>query len=310
MPSQMFDRRAIPASAETGIWTAPDRWRLRRIDWRQPKGRTVRGSLLFAAGRGDFIEKYLEVQQHWFALGWNVTSFDWRGQGASRGSGKPADSFEAMVGDLEALASDWLSGSPGPHVAIGHSMGGHLLMRVLAERTLRVDAAVLVAPMLGINSAPLPAAAASATAALMTTIGMGSHPAWHQPAGPQPYGSLRQSILTGCEERYDDELYWWKREPGYNLGAPSWAWLHAAYQSSGKLTPARMAKVEVPILLLGAEKDRLVSADAIRRAAAELPHAELVMLPDAAHELLRESDAIRVPVLERIDAFLDAHAAK
>ena len=29
------------------------------MEWPQPKGRPVRGSLLFAGGRGDFVEKYL-----------------------------------------------------------------------------------------------------------------------------------------------------------------------------------------------------------------------------------------------------------
>ena len=39
-------------------------------------------------GRGDFIEKYLETYAHFQAAGWNVTAFDWRGQGGSRGPGR------------------------------------------------------------------------------------------------------------------------------------------------------------------------------------------------------------------------------
>ena len=60
----------------------------------------------------------------------------------------------------------------------------------------------------------------------------------------------------------------------------------------------------MPILIIGADKDRLVSAAAIREAAALLPHAELVMMPDAAHEILRDSDEIRARAYARIDGFL------
>jgi lysophospholipase len=310
MAEPPFDRRAVPAEAKLSTWTASDGWRLRRIDWAQPKGAKVRGSLLFAGGRGDFIEKYLEIQHHWFARGWNVTAFDWRGQGGSRAGveGVAADSFDAMVADLTDLGADWSGAFAGPHVAVGHSMGGHLLLRALVEHALAVDAAVLVAPMIAINSAPVPPLAAMATANVMNAIGLGTHPAWHQATTPAPAGSLRQSILTGCTERYEDELWWWQREPGYNLGAPTWAWLKAAYESSAHFDDALLATVDPPILLVGTDSDRLVSPGAIRRAARGLLYAELLMFPKSGHEILRERDEIRLAALARIDAFFDEHA--
>jgi lysophospholipase len=306
-----FDRRAIPQGAAFSTWTAPDGWAIRRLDWRQRGGKPVRGSLLFAGGRGDFIEKYLEALGHWHGRGWNVTAFDWRGQGGSRGTieGGHYESFDAVVGDLDALIAAWRGEAQGPHVAVGHSMGGHILLRVLAERQPALDAAVLVAPMIGINSAPMPALAAAATAGVMTAMGMGRHPAWQQ-AETAPAGSTRQTFLTGCAERYADELWWWEKEPGYNLRAPTWGWLKAAYESIARLTPARLAGVRVPVLILCAERDRLVSAEAIRRAARELPDAELLSFPDSAHEILREADPVRTEAFAAIDAFLDARAAR
>src|SRR3954462_6263734 len=109
MAVSSFDRRAVPAEAKLSTWDASDGWRLRRIDWAQPRGAKSRGSLLFAGGRGDFIEKYLEIQNHWFERGWNITAFDWGGQGGWRAGveGAAADSFDSMVGDLGGLAADW-----------------------------------------------------------------------------------------------------------------------------------------------------------------------------------------------------------
>jgi len=308
--AKSFDRRAIPGGAMLGSWAAPDGWPYRLLDWPQPARSKARGSLLFAGGRGDFIEKYLEAQAHWHDRGWNVTAFDWRGQGGSRGTtkGGHVDSFDLMIDDLAALIADWHARTPAPHVAIGHSMGGHLLLRTLAERKPALDAAVLVAPMVRINSGPLPYWAAHWTANAMNVLGLAGHPAWETSRSASPAGSLRQSILTGCRDRYEDELWWWEKEPGYNLGAPSWGWLRAAYASSDRLTPERLGGIDLPVLLLGTARDRLVSPEAIREAAAAIPKAELVMIDEAAHEILREEDPVRLRAFAAIDAFLDAHA--
>jgi lysophospholipase len=312
MASPAFDRRSIPANARFGEWKAADGWAVRTLERRQRAGAAIRGSLLFAGGRGDFIEKYLEAHDHWHRRGWNVMAFDWRGQGASQGDrpGGHLDSFETLVGDLAGLIETWREATPGPHAVIGHSMGGHVLLRTLADRHPPVDAAVLVAPMLMINSGPMPPFAAQWLASTASMFGWGGQPAWQQPSLAPPAGSLRQTNLTSCRDRYSDELWWWQKQPRFNLGAPSWGWLKAAFASCAALTPARLAGVETPVLLIGAEHDRLVSPAAIRRAASQLPKGELLMFGEAAHEILRDADPVRLKALAAIDAFLDRHAAR
>jgi lysophospholipase len=312
MQSEAFDRRAIPADALLTRWTAADGWAYRTLERRPAEGEAIRGSLLFAGGRGDFIEKYLEVHDHWLKAGWNVAAFDWRGQGGSQGDrpGGWIDRFDTFVDDLAGLIEDWRSKSPAPHVVVAHSMGGHVLLRTLAERRPGIDAAVLVAPMLAINSGALPPFAAQWLASSASLFGLAAQPAWQQPSRMQRSGSVRQTLLTGCTERYDDELYWWEKQPGFDLGAPTWGWLKAAFDSCAALTPAKLAGVTTPVLLVATSRDRLVSPAAIRRAAGLLPNAELAMFDEAAHEILRESDEIRLKALERIDSFLDRHAPR
>ena len=305
-----IDRRALPPQAKVTMWRTGDNWPIRRLDWAQQEGRPVRGNLLFANGRGDFIEKYLEPLAYWHARGWNVASFDWRSQGGSQGSvrGGHLDSFEDVLSDFAAFAEDWVQGE-GPHVAVGHSMGAHLLLRLLAEHRPALDAAVLVAPMIGINSSPLPPWLAQQIAQNFTVLGWGKIPVGAQ-KGKLEEGSLRRKILTSCPERYSDELWWLEQRPAYSLGAPSWGWLAAAYRSIASLTAEKLRSVELPVLLLGTERDRLVSPPAIRWAADLLPHSELMMFSDAGHEILREVDNIRLKALERIDRFLDEHSGE
>jgi lysophospholipase len=307
-----FDRRAIPADARFSSWKAADGWTYRTLERRQAEESRARGSLLFAGGRGDFIEKYLEAYDHWHRRGWNVTAFDWRGQGGSQGDrpGGYLDRFETLVDDLAGLIEAWQATTPAPHAVIGHSMGGHVVLRTLADRHPAVDAAVLIAPMLAINSAPVPPFAAGWLASFLAAFGWAGQPAWHEPATPQPAGSMRQSFLTRCPDRYSDELWWWEKQPAFNLGPPSWGWLKAAYASNASLTPSRLAAVKVPVLLIGAERDRLVGPAAIRAAASRLPGGELIMFQDAAHEILRERDSVRLQALADIDAFLDRHAPR
>ncbi|MDB5722589.1 MAG: alpha/beta hydrolase [Alphaproteobacteria bacterium] len=304
-----FERRRIPEGAILSTWRAADGWAYRRMDWRQPRQAGARGNLLFAGGRGDFIEKYLEACGHWHARGWNVTMFDWRGQGGSQEIVETQlGSLDPLVDDLTALVADWRSESAGPHVVVAHSMGGHILLRTLVEGEAQLDAAVLVAPMVMINARPLPRFAASHIASFITGLGLGGRPAWKTPRRLMQTGSRRQAFLTSSPERYEDEAWWWREHPGYHLGAPSWGWLRAAYRSSARLTPASLSTIRIPLLFIAASHDRLVSSAAIRRAAAAVPGAELLIFERAGHEILRESDPVRLEALARIDSFLDQRA--
>lgn len=280
------------------------------MDWPQPTGTKPRGSLVFAGGRADFIEKYLEPLRHWHAHGWNVTSFDWRGQGHSRGTivGGNFTDFDPLVADGGDLLAGMIGEGPGPHVAIAHSMGGHLLLRILAERQPELSAAVLVAPMLAVNAAPLPQPLGRMIARIVALTGGSNLRVWPEKSELAQTGRIRRVHLTHCEERFEDELWWKGREPGFHLGPPSWGWLDAAFRSTSRHEERALKAIRTPILLLGAERDRLVDPRAIRRAAALLPNAELLMFKHAAHELLRESDDVRLEALARIDDFLDAHA--
>jgi lysophospholipase len=307
MADPISDRR-LPRFS---IWAAPDGWPCRLLDWPPEGGLPIRGALIFAGGRGDFIEKHLEALAHWRKRGWHVTAFDWRGQGGSRGSivGGHYDSFDPLVDDLAALIAARGARSPGaPLVAIGHSMGGHVLLRAMADGRTALDAAVLVSPMVRVNSWPIPPGIAAAIASLMVRLGFARHPLRRTPASPPPAGSRRQRILTGSAERYLDELEWWRREPGYDLGAPSWGWLKAAYASSAKLAPERLRAIRAPVLILATDRDRLVSPSAIRQAAGAIPNCELVMFANSGHEILREADPVRESAMARIDSFLDARA--
>ena len=306
----VFDRRAIPAGAQEGRWTAPAGHYIRRIDWAAPAGE-ARGSLLFLPGRGDFYEKYLETLDHWAQAGWRVTAADWHGQAGSGRLGMDAvtghvGDFAYWVEDLAALWAEWKAQTPGPHVLAGHSMGGHLVLRAAAEGRVDPDGLLLSAPMLGFTASLLPDAVMHLAARAMKALGDPSRPAWKWSEKPGQPPESRAHLLTHDPARYADEMWWREARPELVMGPGSWGWVERAYASMRELSaPGRLEVVRVPVLILATDNDKLVGYRPIARAAARLPDAELVHFgKEAHHEILREADAVRARALAAADAFL------
>jgi lysophospholipase len=312
MVSSETARRTYPDGSSISFWTAPDGWQLRRFNWPSAAA-APRGSILFQGGRGDIFEKYLETFHHWHDQGWTVTSFDWRGQG---GSGRLTDDphvgdidrFGTYLADYGAFWKEWAAATPGPHIAMGHSMGGHLVCRALAKVLAEPDAAVLIAPMMGLH-APISAGFGEWIAEIAMKLGNPQRRAWKSNEKPGTTDS-RLSLLTHDPDRYSDEPWWWDQKPEIKLGPPSWRWVVRAFESTRRLRVSRRVKlVKTPVLVLVAEADKLVRvADAIK-VAGLLPDARLVRFGnESAHEILREVDPVRNRALGEIDIFLSARA--
>ncbi|MEH3048268.1 alpha/beta hydrolase [Sphingomonas adhaesiva] len=302
-------RRTLPSGARVSHWTAADGWPLRRFDWPG----AGRGAILFQTGRGDIFEKYLESFAYWHAQGWSVSAFDWRGQGGSgRLGANPhvghCDDFAPWIADLAAIWAQWDAPRDRPRVIMGHSMGGYLTLAALLEGVVDADAAVLIAPMLGLRS-PVGAWAGGKVAALMRRLGDPARAAWkghERPGAPD-----RRVLLTADADRYADEDFFYAADPSLRLGPPSWAWLAEAFAATARLRAnPQLATLHTPVLTLVAEADRLVDPRAAATVTARLPDARLVRFgAESAHEILREADPVRDRALAAIDTFLAERAA-
>jgi lysophospholipase len=300
-------RRSYPTDSTVGRFVLPDGWELRTFE--RPIA-DARGSILWLGGRGDIFEKYLESLDAWHRAGWHVGSFDWRGQG---GSGRVLpdpwvghiDDFATWIDDLAAFWRDWTARTPGPHVLMGHSMGGHLVLRALVERCVDPAAVVLSAPMLGFGGRT-PAVIGNAAARLLGKL-MPHRSAWKQNERPAPVNASRQAFLTHDLARYDDEMWWKDEVAGLALGPPSWGWMAAAARSYAVIDRAGAVEaVDVPVLVVATDGDLLVSPQAIHATVARLRRGELLMFDaGSAHEVLREADRYRDEAMARIAAFLD-----
>lgn len=311
--AEPIDRRAIPAAAKESTWVAADGHVVRRIDWPGiSHGPNPRGSILFLPGRADSYEKYLESLEEWHRAGWRVTASDWRGQAGSGRLGNDEvtghiDDFSTWTGDLAYFWNQWVGEVPGPHVIIGHSMGGHLILRSLVEGSITPDAAVLCAPMLRMLGPRLPMFLLHGLAKFMTKIGDPARQAWkwNDKPGELPVGRL--NLLTHDPDRYSDEAYWRQKRPELVMGPGSWRWVERGYASSKMLEkPGALEAVQVPVMIASTSFDPLVSHKANVIAANRLPNGVLITFgAEARHEILREVDQVRDRLMNEITRFLD-----
>lgn len=297
-----------------GAWahemlSLPDGTRLRLSRW-QPPGPPPPDdaiTMLVLPGRAAQVERYTELAADLSHRGLHVLSMDWRGQGgSSRLLSDPmvghALDFDAFLDDLDAALAHWKDQFKGPLVGLGHSMGGHILMRHVAERPHPFAGIIACAPMLGIN-VPMPQGLAWQLTRWAVRTGRADKYALMQgPDKPLPFKGNR---LTSDPRRFALMQDVMARDPAVALGGASWGWLHGALSSIRHyFEKDRLENVTVPTLILSARADRIVRPNSHDRAAQRLPHCTLVPFPVGEHELLIEADPIRAEVLSAIDNFL------
>ncbi|WP_173012587.1 alpha/beta hydrolase [Niveispirillum sp. SYP-B3756] len=287
----------------------PDGAFLRLSRWRAP-GTETGVPLLLLTGRSECVEKYAEVAGDLAAQGFRVVAMDWRGQG---GSARPLanplkghiDRFDTYLDDLEASLPHLLGDTgAGPVLALAHSMGGHLLLRYVAERAHPFTAVMVSAPMLGIRTSPLPAPLARLLAATMVAIGRGGDYAPGQRDWYAADPAFDGNPLTSDPVRFLVGHRCYVAQPDLALGGATWGWLDAAFRSMAHLRrPDILGQVRIPVLLLSGLADRIVRPNSHVQAARFLPNCRLRQYPTARHELLMESEAIRAEVMAEISDF-------
>lgn len=283
---------------------ADDGARLRRGQWRPG---TPHGRVLLLQGLSEFLEKYVEVAAGLTARGFEVWSFDWRGQGHSpAGDPGPVDVFERHLADLDAMFTALPSGEP--PLLLAHSMGAHLALRYLHRHPRAVARAVLCAPMIGIRTGRWPQRLARRLAHLMIRLGHGRRPLPGRrnytplsiPFAVNPFTSDRASF-----ERLRQRI---RKDPGLAFGQVDWYWLAAAFDSLDRLhAPGLAGAIDTPTTLLLAGNDRVVDSHAAAAFASRLPVARPVWIAGAQHELLQETPAVQAQVWTAIEqAFFGA----
>lgn len=286
--------------------TAPDGTRLRIGHW---PADSASCRVILCHGRTEFLEKYREIIGELNDRGCDVWSMDWRGQGLSdRMLANPQkghiDDFSAYIDDLTWFMNLIGPAHQGETILLGHSMGGHIVLRALLEGRIAPDRVVVTAPMIDL---PITGLRRSAIAGLCRFL------SWTGGGGRYVFGTgdydpaqvrFDDNPLTGDPRRFATIHAAMAAAPGVTMGGPTFGWLNAAFRSIGTLSGlAGAAPTACPILMCTAQTDSVVSVAAQKALSDALPGCMQELFEGARHEILHESDAIRDRFWKAFDRF-------
>ena len=297
-----------PEGATVGMLRTPDGVGIRFARWEPPPGR--KGTLCVFPGRAEFIEKYFEVVNDARERGFAVAMIDWRGQGLSqralgdRNKGY-VRSFSDYELDLETFVKEVvLPDCPPPLFALGHSMGGTVLLRAAHRGRRWFDRMVLSAPMIAL-AGRAGSRSAKLTARTLRYLGLGGA---YVPGGGAMPVAARPFIgnpVTSDPVRYARTAAIVEAEPDLGLAAPTIAWVDAAFRAMAEFAEPRYpTSIRQPMLILAAGQDDLVSTTAIGDFAQRLRAGAHLVISGSRHEILMERDRFRSQFWAALDAFV------
>ena len=269
-----------------------------------------KGTMLILNGRAEFIERYFETINYLLKRGLAVATFDWRGQGGSdrllvnrlRGY---VPSFKDFDADIDAIFTRLLvAHCPKPFYGLGHSTGGHMMLRALRGRKW-LEKAVIISPLMGFHYGawPRPAAKLISLGAKLTRTDWAYIPGL--PHLPMQRDDFATNTLTSDQKRWDRDISTLEQYPQLALGGPTFAWLNAASKSISELMDWPKARgPSCPTMIVMAGQDRVVNNEGTLHFLARAPGFSNFTIADSRHEILNEKDLIRERFLAALDAFI------
>lgn len=260
--------------------------------------------LIVANGRAENILKWTEVAYDFYQQGYDVLLFDHRGQGYSERLLKERhkgyiDDFRFYVEDMANLIENVTALYPySQQYLLAHSMGALISSFYLANYSHHINKAVFSSPFFAI---PYPRPYRDELLInLMMLCGQGKRYVFGK-EGYKP-ANLKSNPLSTCRTR----ICWHNRiQRKYHhlrLGGPTFRWLHLSAIAIKQLNTI-LPRIEIPIMILQAEKDKVVNNKTLPELTALLPQGQLQDISQAKHEILFEQDKIRAPAIKRISDF-------
>ena len=285
-------------------FVTPDHIKIAYKIFKVPKQKAL---IVIASGRTEGMVKYQELIYDLNQNGYSVYIADHRGQGysqrlvADKQMGY-VDNFFHYVDDLKYFVDNFVPQSK-KRILLAHSMGGTIASLYVERYQNDFNALILSSPMFE------PAILASSMSSFLCRIVENKeHNLQRYVSGTDTYDILTYNFkgndLTGSQERFDVMKEAFAKEPYTRIGGPSLQWLKEACRWSA-ISVKKANRIEIPILLIQAGKDSVVTASAqeefCKRAK---PYCHGITIEGAKHEMFIEKDIYREKLLSAILDFI------
>jgi lysophospholipase len=304
----------VPDGAVVTELKAIDDVRLRAARWRHRTDQ-VRGTVCIFPGRAEQIEKYFHVVEKLLSRGFAVAVLDWRGQGGSqRLLSDPAkgyvQSFNDYRRDMEVFRKVFvLPDCPAPYFGLAHSMGGLILLSAAPGLSSWLSRLVLSAPLLGFPTWSPPHSRIRMLARGLCSLGLGRMDAPGQAARIRRMAEFEGNPLTSDADRHAVMRAIGTARPDLSIGPPTVKWVKEAALAIDRVNADSFAgAVRVPVMLVNAGADSVVSPVAVETMARRLRNPAYVLIPGARHEILMEREVYQTQFWAAFDAFVPGSA--
>ncbi|MGM0451630.1 MAG: alpha/beta fold hydrolase [Thermodesulfobacteriota bacterium] len=269
-----------------------------------------RGSVFYLSGRAEFIEKNLETFDELLCRGFDVYTFDWRGQGLSDRLRKNRHKgyvghYDDYLRDLHQFLQTVVnSKAVSPWILMGHSMGGHIGLRYIHDHPETFERAVILSPMIDINTFPFPRQVVRKAARFAIKTGLEGRYVFGAGDYDPRDKIFRNNPLTNDCRRFFDEIQEIENNPDLALGGVTYGWLAAAFASIDTVKkPGYAGQIRTPTAMISATADRVVSRKAQKHICRRMPRCRFIEIEGARHEILKETDDIRNRFWTEFDRF-------
>ena len=264
-------------------------------------------------GRIECCSKYQELFYDLFQQGYDVYSFDHRGQGLSERLIDDTEmgyvgEFEDYVKDLDIVVRHFDLGTYEKRYLLGHSMGGNITTRYLQTHDSIFDAASLSAPMYGVNLPWHLKPIATLLGQVLTAV----YPKPTFAPGQAAYTAkpFEGNFLSQSEVRYRWFRDWYEEHPELKIGGASTRWVWQGLMAC-KQCHLMTRHLKTPLLVMQAGDDQIVSNQAqvlfMKKLAKTHSQCAFKIIHGAKHELLFEQDEYRNQALETTFDFFNQY---
>ncbi|WP_162653095.1 alpha/beta hydrolase [Lentilitoribacter sp. Alg239-R112] len=298
----------LPEDFKAGYFDGVGGVKLRYAFFRS-SGQNAKGTIVLLQGRNECIEKYYETIRYFTNAGFWVATFDWRGQGGSerllagerRGF---VQKFQDYQDDVKHFLDQVvLPDTRMPFFAVGHSMGGLVLLSIAPSIANRIDRIVLAAPFLGLTITGARRFFIGLGLKLANMFGFGKY------ALPRRENNQKSRFdrLTSSSERFMRNQGIYEAYPEFGTGPPTIRWLLQMMKVQKRVNDQSFLEpITVPTVILGATHDGVVPYHIMEDISTKFRAGQLIPFDGSRHEILQEVSIYREPALEAILAFFSS----
>lgn len=260
--------------------------------------------IVISHGFTEFGEAYEELIYYFLYNNYSVFTIDHRGHGYSQRFSDDLSlvtitNFDDYVKDVNCYIEEIVrpASNGAPLLLYSHSMGGTIGALYLETYPDTFEAAILSSPMIEIDLGSYPLAITKLMCNVFQLFGLSEHYLF----GHGEFTGINEFEASGStsQARYDYNFNRRLSDQQFQTNGGSFAWLTTSLKATEQLIDDA-SLIQVPVLLFQAGQDSTVKPSGQNQFVNNASTVQMILVPDAKHELYRSTNDVFIPYMNTI----------